>query len=89
MSRAIRGHEEGKSCPVYGHGHNILTVPLDPRFTALVEALKDELADRRLTQADVERRLGWAPRYLSKILRGHVGLSVAHLYDVLAKAAVA
>jgi transcriptional regulator with XRE-family HTH domain len=63
-------------------------MPLDSRLTPLVEALRDVLAEKRISQAEVERRAKMPERYLSKLLNGHVRLTMEHVLDVLDAAGV-
>lgn len=67
----------------YGYGHSLPPVALDKRLVPVAEALRDLLAERRLPQAEIERRAGWARRYLSRILNGHVDMKLSHVLDVL------
>lgn len=46
--------------------------------------LKIAIAESSLTQAEIERRAGWSPRYLSRILHGKVDLKHKHTLMILA-----
>ena len=54
----------------------------------MVETLRDLFAERRLTQAEVERRAGYPKRYLTRLFGGEVRLQVAHVYDMLEAAGI-
>lgn len=49
----------------------------------ILEALRIELARRRVTQRELERRFGWGHSYLSSVLAGRTDLKVKTLLHVL------
>lgn len=68
---------------VYGYAPTIRGVALDPRLAEIVEALRDLIAERRTTQAEVERRARLPKRYLTRLFGGGVGFYVVHIFRIL------
>lgn len=66
-----------------GYAHTINGMAIDPRVKPLADRLVEALGDKGVSQAEVERRLGWSKRHLSKILNGRIKLRVDHVYDIL------
>ena len=56
---------------------------LDPRLEPIADALRECFRLHDVSQAEVERRAGWPERYVSRLLRGKVRLTFAHLFTIL------
>ncbi len=63
-------------------------VAKDPRKAPIAKAFKALLAEHDLTAAEVERRLKWSKRYLSRILNGDVEMKMTHVLDALDAAGI-